>query len=619
MTNVLSWVMPAVFLLWLYRDSFRIWFREDDFSLLAFVRQVHGGDDFFRVLFRPYAQGTIRPWSERLPFLLSWNLFGLDNLPFRIGVIATAMADTVLISWVARRITGSRLAGAAAAVFWAASAAIISPMTWNSSYNEVQYPLFLLGALALFIRYIETEQSRYWWAQLTVFALGFGSLENNVVYPAIAASWVIFVANKSNRKNLLAGIAPLFGISFLYVLIHMKVAPVAPDGLYAVRIDARIAATFWEYWRWAFLSPGWTERGFSRLSGLWIGVLAMGALVAFTISRIQRRDYRALFCLSWFLLTLAPMLPLPDRHTEYYLSAPVMGLAMLAGWGLSAAANASWIWRAAALVPALAWFTGMVPVVTVMTRRYVEESRLSRTLILAAQAARQTHPGKAILLDGITPVLYQVAIFEGGFRAAGIPEVYLTPGSAATVRPAPDDDDFKRMTIDPAVTLRALEQDRAVVYSFAGDHLRNITRPYGLAAEANRHETPQRVEVGNPLYSYLVGPEWFAGLNGMLWMPAAATVRIGGPTHPGQRLRIDGYCAETLLAKGPFRVALTADGLPLGEVEITAPETHFDHTFLLPDSLIGKGLMEVTIRVNPVEQVGGRVYGAQFGTISIER
>ena len=39
-------------------------------------------------------------------------------------------------------------------------------MTWNSAYNEVQYQLFLLGALALFIRVAETGQRRYWWAQL---------------------------------------------------------------------------------------------------------------------------------------------------------------------------------------------------------------------------------------------------------------------------------------------------------------------------------------------------------------------------------------------------------------------------------------------------------------------
>jgi len=61
-------------------------------------------------------------------------------------------------------------------------------MTWFSCYNEVQYPAFMLGALLVFIRYAETGRRTLWWIQLGIFTLGFGSLECEVVYPAIALS-----------------------------------------------------------------------------------------------------------------------------------------------------------------------------------------------------------------------------------------------------------------------------------------------------------------------------------------------------------------------------------------------------------------------------------------------
>ncbi|MES1260501.1 MAG: hypothetical protein ABUS49_02105, partial [Acidobacteriota bacterium] len=187
------WLAPVLLLFWLHYGGFGIWWREDDFSLFGFVRQAGSFHEFLNVLFSPYAQGTIRPWSERVPFLLTALFFGTDCLPLRIAVFCTAAADLLLIAWVVRRMTESRMAALAAACFWAASPAIVSPMTWNSSYNEVQSPLFLLGALALFIRYAESGKTRFWWWQVLVFISGFGSLENNVVYPALAAAWALFM------------------------------------------------------------------------------------------------------------------------------------------------------------------------------------------------------------------------------------------------------------------------------------------------------------------------------------------------------------------------------------------------------------------------------------------
>src|SRR5580658_10318321 len=169
--HLLWWLVPVVFLFWLYFDGLKTWFVADDFAWLGLIRDVHNRRDLFNVLFSPAAQGTIRPWSERGFFLLFESLFGLDSLPFRICVFITMAADVTLVAWIARRITGYRAAGFFAAVLWTASSALPTVMAWTSAYNEALCPFFLLTATALFIRYTETGRRVYWWWQLVVFIL----------------------------------------------------------------------------------------------------------------------------------------------------------------------------------------------------------------------------------------------------------------------------------------------------------------------------------------------------------------------------------------------------------------------------------------------------------------
>src|SRR5579863_6836814 len=237
------WLGPVLFLLWLYADGLRTWFVADDFAWLGLIRQVHSFHDLLAALFRPAAQGTIRPWSERGFFLLFESVFGLESLPMRICAFATMAANLALVSWLARRITGSLLAAALAPVFWTANTALVTVMRWNSAWNEALCPLFLLGALALFIRFTETGQWRWWWFQLVVFTLGFGALEIDVVYPALAAAWVLFVEPAANRRRVLTSLIPLFCISIAYAALHRALAPFETQGVYVLHFDLRLVPT----------------------------------------------------------------------------------------------------------------------------------------------------------------------------------------------------------------------------------------------------------------------------------------------------------------------------------------------------------------------------------------
>jgi hypothetical protein len=258
----------------------------------------------------------------------------------------------------------------------------------------------------------------------------------------------------------------------------------------------------------------------------------------------------------------------------------------------------------------------MIPVAHAATHWWREKTIPVRGLVLGVEAASESHPGKAILLDGITTGLFDDAVGQSAFFPLGIDDVYLTPGSELNIRPAPDEGDVTDQVVEPAATMHALINDQIVVYSIAGDHLRNITRGYErLAPSRFTDQMPSRVDVGNPLYSWLLGPEWLPTLNGVRWMPGRATLRIKGPLA-GNKLSVDGYCPEEQLREAPRHLIVSADGVTVGETQINDPESSFHRLFSVPDALMGRDSVRIELSVDPVVRRGGQEYGLVFGKIT---
>jgi hypothetical protein len=616
---MLWWLPPVLFLFWLYRDGLHTWFLADDFAWLSLLHRVQVRHDLWREIFAPAAQGTIRPWSERGYFILLEWLFGLDSLPFRAVAFATAAVDLTLLTWVTRRATGSRVAGFVAAILWAANTALVRPMTWSSAYNELMCLLFLLAALALFIRHIETGRRAFWWWQLVVFSLGFGALEINIVYPAIAAAWVVFHAPQGRRVSLLRGVVPLAGISLLYFALHRAVVPLPAAGVYAVRFDGSILKTLALYLKWSLVPEPMGRTGYYPRFAAGAVLLAGAVAVAgFVAAEVRRRCLGVLFCLAWFIVTLAPLLLLPGHRTDYYVTIPAIGFAMLGGSAAGRYWNARWRQRALAALPIAVYLWAMVPTTMAVTSLWLAKSITVRGLVLGARAARETHPGKAIVLEGVTTELYNLSLLHAPFLAAGVDGVYLTPESGLTIIPDAGRETLDRLVLDPNVLGRAITHDDVVVYSLESEHLRNITEGYTRRLSGRSVDRlPTRIDVGNNLYSWLLGPTWLSPESGIRWMPGSATLRIGVPVTGGSRLELDGYCPEVQLLKAPRHLMVLVDGVVAGDTRIYDPESDFRRLMPVPGLLAGKSEVAVEIRVDPVDHQAGQDYGLVFGKIAI--
>src|SRR5262249_39138245 len=82
------------------------------------------------------------------------------------------------------------------------------------------------------------------------------------------------------------------------------------------------------------------------------------------------------------------------------------------------------------------------------------------------------------------------------------------------------------------------------------------------------------------------------------WMPRRATLRIGGPALPGQRLYMEGFSSAVQASQPPVLLRVTVDGIRLPEARIDLRGSTFSVSYPLPNELVGRGQVLVTLEVD---------------------
>ncbi len=613
--RVAFWLAPPVFCLALYWNGLWVYFLQDDFAWLGLRLQIWDFHSLLHALFAPMAQGTIRPISERGFFILYSKWFGLDPLPYRITVFVTMFAATALLAVIVRRLTGSAVAGVAATLLWLPNWALVTPMTWTSAYNEVLCTLIFLSAFYFLLRHIETGSWKFYWMQTGLFVVGFGVLEVNVVYPALAAAYTLFCARRFFRRTL-----PLFALSGLYAWLHLAAIPKPASGVYAMHFDTQMFSTYFTYWGMA-LSGG----GINRITHTpeWVVLAAPwvlgAAILAFSAWKTWKRNLLPVFGLAWFTIVLLPLLPLRDHISEYYLTIPLVGLALVGGVAVADMPRASWVMRTALVALCGYYLFLQVPFTTFATKWTYARSNTMRNLMNGVSQAHQLHPGKVILLAGVTDDLFWGAVYHNALRLTGA-QALLVPGSEKHINLPPQVQSIQDFIIPEAVARKALMDGDAVAYTVEGDKLRNVTRRTRLLAASEWSAgLPRHVEVGQPLFRDQIGPGWYPIEGSYRWMSTKANLYLGGPSTEGQSIVLHGYCPEEQLRGGPLGLSVTVDGKSLGTQQIHKSEAEFELTFPLPAGLAGQPKLSVTLEVSRPYRAphDSRVLGLVFGTVSV--
>jgi len=331
-------------------------FAQDDLTFLARAR----GLEPWPVSFGRLLSGALR-WR-------AFNaLFGLNPLPYHAANMLMHLANVALVYAVARRMVAGRAAAWAAAVLFGASGIAFTPLHWATGLGEIMATSFALAALLLYLMargaqadgtrrraptHAATATQAEGPAADAARAPGAGTL---LVLSALA----VLAAGLSKETVLLLPLV-LFAADRRLGLFPPRLRALAPAALAGLVFLAGFLATLGssdylggQAYALSF-SPVFLVQNFATYMGwlivLWApvrdavasmdpGALIPGLVLAALFALVlwsQRRAPRHPEEVGavWFLVLLAPVLPLRHHTYLYYLYLPWAGVCwLLAGLG----------------------------------------------------------------------------------------------------------------------------------------------------------------------------------------------------------------------------------------------------------------------------------------------
>ncbi len=614
--NAAIFGVPPLLALLLYRTALRAWFQADDFVWLNLLPDVHSWSDLSYALFHPTVHGTWRPLGERIYFLSLQSLFGYSiALPFRIVAFAVQFANMVLISLITLRLTRSRIAAFLAPLLWISSDKLVLAMVWNSAINYVFCGFFVLLALWFLLRYIDTNRTRDLVAMWVAFLLGLGAMEMAIAFPIMAALYTWLRARPFFKKTL-----PLLAAALAFAVAHVIFAPNRAAGLYSIHFDFAIFRTLADYWALAFEPVNLAL--YTRLpagAGIAGMIVFSIALLGYSGYQAYRRNFVPLIFLGWFLALLLPVLPLRENVEGYYLTLPLIGLAMLASDAFAHAWSNRLPWRvvAVALVAFFLFESGTVA--QKGTRWYVDRSLAIRTMVMGVAEAHRQQPDHAILLQDVDDALFWAAIDDGCFQFLGLKNVYLAPGSESHITPHPEIGDPAQFALPAARVREVAGLGKLSVYDWQRGRLKDVTEHYLLPeAQTARATTAQdHIDIADPLNANRLSQDWYPIEQGMRWSPRRASVRMLVDGTQRRQLHITGYCPGLALKHGPVHMTVSVDGAAFPAVTIDKPDALFEFEFPLTPSR--RNQIEVTVEFDRTLSAPGdqRQLGMAFGVFEI--
>ncbi len=255
-----------------------------------------------------------------LVYVILYDLFGVNPLAYYLtGLILTSL-NLVLAFTLLLRITKQRFLAATAVAL-----AAIHPAYVTVWYNfGAVYETLALGLMCasfhFYLNYLEGGRKKAYILSFLSFGMALGAKEIAALLPAILLLYQLLYCSPKRRVLAASAVrlSPFFLISLIDAVgkIWGPTTRFTTNPLYRYHLDATIPHNLAQYLEQ--LAGGWFE-----LSALGASIgLAMAALLA-----LMLRNRHMIFGLAWFLLVLAPVLPLP-RVWGLFLYIPALGLAL---------------------------------------------------------------------------------------------------------------------------------------------------------------------------------------------------------------------------------------------------------------------------------------------------
>jgi protein O-mannosyl-transferase len=275
-----------------------------------------------------------------LSHMLDCQIFGLHPAGHHVVSIAFHIANVLLLLAILLRLTGAFWRSAAAAAIFGLHPLRAESVVWIAERKDLLSGVLFLGAIWLYLRYVERPSNARYGLVLLALVLGLMAKPMVMTLPVI----LLLLDWWPLKRRAFAEKAPMFFLA----LVSMFITSIGTASLGIINwgssltVGERIANTLVSYMRYLQLSI-WPEKlailyPFRLAVPLWESALAALLLAAITFAaaaQARRRPYLIVGWL-WFALALAPASGITqvgrqgmaDRFT--YL--PQIGLIIAAVW-----------------------------------------------------------------------------------------------------------------------------------------------------------------------------------------------------------------------------------------------------------------------------------------------
>lgn len=337
LVSLLPYLIPILAAVLVHAPALDTWFAQDDVSFIARARGLD-----------PTPWSFARPLSEAITWRTLVALFGLNPFPYHLFNFGLHLANVALVQAIGRRLLGSRGAAMAAATVFGVSGIAFTPLHWISSLVELQVTTFSLAAFLLFLRGRDAAGSGagargpapwLWGSAACVFA-ALLSKENAILLPLAfaVAHWRMDAPAPAAGTAARARFAPLVpptAAAALYAAAFVvtigTVHYIASDA-YARSFDpVHLVLNLFTYLRWLALPHVPVRDAYAGVDpAAWTTgfVVMVAVIVALWTQRSGPRHPEEVGA-AWFLVLLAPVVPLAHHTYLYYLYLPLPGFCWL--------------------------------------------------------------------------------------------------------------------------------------------------------------------------------------------------------------------------------------------------------------------------------------------------
>lgn len=337
-----EWLQLIILLLFptiiLFAPALRSFFFQDDW--FSFSISSISSFDQVGTFFKPVKDAVYyRPLGMQVPFFIFRTLFGLTPAPYRIFTLIVHVINGLILYLIFLKIIKNKLFSAFGALLYMTSAVHFTPMYWFATFAFVLAPTFLLTAFSLFIHKKP--------ALLTVLLFSLGLLVNELVavLPFLLLSWVLIFEKKRMREIWL-----YFATLLTYIGLRLTVFVPQVDQQYALTLNPKqILVNLRNFFLWSLNWPETISDHFSTYFSLssefvrnFSSELLIWSICTLVISYICIKQFLLgvrtpeksglriqIFGLSWFIVSLLPVLFFKHHAFSYYSILPSVGLILL--------------------------------------------------------------------------------------------------------------------------------------------------------------------------------------------------------------------------------------------------------------------------------------------------